>query len=168
MSYLRNNKALLLIIAVLLLTNIGVLYFNVWNKRPAMHRPSEKEMRERIKMQLKSEVGFSNEQLATYDSLRTKHFDSMKPLFEELKSAKDSFFNLVHQSNVSDSLITIYSAHASKKQQAIDLKMVRYFRSLKELCTDEQKPRMDSFLQNVTKRMSGGGHRGPGPDKNKK
>lgn len=163
MSYLRNNKLLLLIIAALIITNVVVLYFHGW-RRHGMRHPSMKEM---VMEKLEKEVGFNKQQLATYDSMRTKHFDAMGPLFDELKSAKDSFFQLVSQPGSSDSLINSYFSVISEKQKAIDTKMLKYFWSLKTICTEEQKPKMDSFLINITKRMTGG-HRGPGPGGNKK
>lgn len=164
MSYIRNNKALLLIIAVLILTNIGLIYFYVWNK----HDAPRKSIKEMLMTRLEKEVGFSKQQLAKYDSLRTKHFESMKPLFEELSAAKENFFKLVYQTDVSDSLINQLSLMISAKQQAIDTKMLKYFRMTKEICTEEQKPKMDSFLLGMTKRLSGGGGRRSGPDQNKK
>jgi len=164
MSYLRNNKLLLLIIAALIITNIGVLYFHVWRKHGIPHQ----SMKEMVMEKLEKEVGFSKQQLATYDSIRTKHFQSMGPLFDELKSAKDSFFKLVNQSGIPDSVINSRSSVISEKQKAIDIKMLKYFWSLKNICTEEQKPKMDTFLLNITKRMAGGGRRGPGPGDKKK
>jgi protein CpxP len=164
MSYLRNNKLLLLIIAVLIITNIVVLYFHVWRKQGIRH-PSMKEM---VMKKLEKEVGFSKQQLATYDSLRSKHYESMRPLFDELKSAKDNFFSLAGKPEVADSVINNYSTAVSIKQNAIDKKMLHYFWSLKNICTEDQKPKMDSFLTDITKRMAGGGRRGPGPEKDKK
>lgn len=163
MSYLKNYKVLLLIIVVLILTNIGLLYFYKWKKHDGKH----KSMKEQVMIKLEKEVGFSKQQLATYDSMRTKHFESMGPMFEELKVAKDSFFKLVLQPEISDSLINQWSSQISSKQQAIDIKMAKYFRMTKEICTEEQKPKMDSFLQSITKRMYGGGRR-PGAEPIKK
>jgi hypothetical protein len=117
---------------------------------------------------LEKEVGFSKKQLATYDSLRSKHFESMGPLFEDLRTSKENFFKLVHQPQITDSIVGQLSSAISEKQKAIDIKMVNYFRTLKDICSDEQKPKMDSFLMNFTKRMSGGGGRRPGPDQKKK
>jgi hypothetical protein len=159
MSYLRNNKLLLLIIAALIITNVVVLYFHGW-KRQGMRHPSMKEV---VMKKLEKEVGFSKQQLATYDSIRTKHFESMGPLFDELKSVKDSFFSLAGKPEVPDSVINKYSITVNNKQNEIDTKMLKYFWLLKNICTEEQKPKMDTFLVNITKRMSGGGRRGPGP-----
>lgn len=165
MSYLRNNKVLLLIIAALLIVNFGLLYYGVRKKGHA--GPRKGDPKEWAKKKLEKEVGFNQEQLASYEELRTKHFDSLKPMFDELHIVKDSFFNLIYQPQVSDSAIAIYAARVCGKQETIDMKMLRHFRNLKALATDEQKPKMDSFLQSITQRMAGGGRRGPGPDKGK-
>jgi hypothetical protein len=157
MSYLRNNKVLLLVIAVLLLTNIGLMYFSFWKKHPA----ERKSMREDIRVKLISEVGLDSAQIKAYDTLRKAHFESIKPMFTELRTAKDSLFKIIHQPGVSDSSITLFSTGIFEKQQAIDLKIHRYFRSLREMCTDQQKPKLDSFLVNMASRMSWGNRRGP-------
>ena len=118
----------------------------------------------RTKKKLKEEVGFTDDQLKKYEEFRNKHFDSLDPKFEELGKAKENFLNLLFQSNVSDSAISAASEKICGQQRLIDEQMLRHFISLRQLATDEQRPKMDSFLQKITKRMSGRG-RGPGPKK---
>ena len=166
MSYLRNNKVLLLIIAALLIVNFGLLFYGV-RKKGHGDRPRKGDPKEWAIEKLKKEIGFNQEQIASYEDLRTKHFDSLKTMFDELRMAKDSFFNLLYQPQISDSVINLYAAKVCNKQEAIDMKMLRHFRNLRALATDEQKPKIDSFLQSITQRMSGGGRHGPGPDKDK-
>ena len=158
MSYLRNHKLLLLVIGVLLVANIGLLWNFVWKKPPTPPKPPS--ARERMIQ----EVGFTDEQVIIYDSLRDKHYKSIKPMFRELRHSKDSLFKLMHQPLVSDSLIENQSAIICEKQQAIDLKVHHYFGTIRDLCTEEQKPRMDAFLQDLAKRMSAFNRRGPGSE----
>ena len=167
MSYLRNHKVLLVIIGVLLVSNIWLLYSYVWSKKTNTPGKVEKmDMRERVRMKLKNEVGFTPEQLTLYDTLRAKHFETISPMFEELKMAKDSFFNLVYQQNVPDSVVKAYANRIGEKQQAVDLKTFNHFRSIKAICTAEQQPKIDSFIQQVVKRINGNG--GRRPEKSKK
>jgi hypothetical protein len=44
MSYIKNNRVLLLITSVLLIANFGLLYYFVFNKPAHPPRPSDKEM----------------------------------------------------------------------------------------------------------------------------
>ena len=165
MSYLRNHKLLLLIISVLLIANIGLLYFFVFNKAQKPHGHTGDEMRKIAIEKVKNEVGLSDEQASQYDSLRTNQFKKMKPLFEDLTKSKEEFFSLIYQQGVSDSVITAYASKIGEKQMSLDLSTFRYFQSLKGLCTEEQKPKMDSFIKQIVKRIINNGPRRSSPDK---
>lgn len=161
MSYLRNHKLLLLIVGVLLVANIGLLYFFVFNRpqkqsRPLMANPIEK---------VQKEVGLNDEQTALYDSLRTNQFKNMKPLFRDLTKSKEDFFSLIYQPNVSDSVLNSYASMIGEKQMALDISTFHYFQSIKALCTEEQKPKMDSVIKQIVKRIINNGSRRPPSDK---
>ena len=147
MSYLRNHKLLLLIVGVLLVANIGLLYFFVFNRpqkqpRPPLANPIEK---------VQKEVGLNDEQASLYDSLRTKQFKNMKPLFQDLTKSKEDFFSLIYQPNVSDSVLNSYASRIGEKQMALDISTFHYFQSIKALCTEEQKPKMDTVIKQIIK-----------------
>ena len=149
MSYLRNHKLLLLIISVLLIANIGLLYFFVFNKpegprKTPMQNPIEK---------VKTEVGLNDQQAALYDSLRSQQFRNMKPLFKELTKSKEDFFSLIYQQGVSDSVLNSYASKIGEKQMELDISTFHYFQSIKALCNEEQKPKMDSFIKQIVKRI---------------
>lgn len=165
MSYLRNHKLLLLIIGVLLIANIGLLYYFVFNKPAHPPKLTEQEMRDRAKEKVKNEVGLNAEQVSVYDSLRTNQFRIMKPYFEDITKSKEDFFSLIYQQNVSDSVLDAYASRIGEKQMALDLSTFRYFQSIKALCTEEQKPKMDSFIKQIVKRIINNGSRRPTADK---
>ncbi|HET6768909.1 MAG TPA: hypothetical protein VFH08_15965 [Chitinophagaceae bacterium] len=165
MSYLRNHKLLLLIIGVLLVANIGLLYFFVFNKPAHLPKLTEKEMRERAKEKVMNEVGLNAEQVAVYDSLRTNQFKIMKPYFQDITKSKEDFFSLIYQQGISDSVLNAYASRIGEKQMALDLSTFRYFQSIKALCTEEQKPKMDSFIKQIVKRIINNGARRPATDK---
>ena len=163
MSYLRNHKLLLLIIGVLLVANIGLLYFFVINKKTPPRTPPISAIEK-----VKSEVGFNDEQAEIYDSLRSKQFKTMKPLFREITRSKEEFFSLIYQEGVSDSTLNSYAAKIGEKQMALDISTFHYFQSIKALCKEEQKPKMDSFIKQIVKRIinnNGGGQRKTPGDK---
>lgn len=153
MSYLRNNKLLLLITSVLLVANIGLLYFFVFNKPSHPPKLSEQQMRQRAVEKVKDEVGLDDQQAAVYDSLRANQFKNMKPLFQDLTRSKEDFFSLIYQQGVSDSVLHTYASRIGEKQMALDLSTFHYFQSIKALCTEEQKPKMDSFIKQIVKRI---------------
>jgi hypothetical protein len=164
MNYFKNNKALLLIIAALIVVNLGLLYFGFVDKdkhRVPKQSPTRTDMLERTKKKLKEDVGFSDEQVKQYEALRAKHWDSIDSKIDELAKAKESFINLTFDSRVSDSSISAAAERVCEKQKAIDEQMLRHFLSVRQLATGEQRPKMDSFLQKITRKMSGKGRMGP-------
>jgi len=164
MSYLRNHKLLLLVISVLLIANIGLLYFFVFNKPQKTQRPPIANPIEKVR----KDVGLNDQQTALYDSLRSNQFKNMKPLFQDLTKSKEDFFSLIYQPNVSDSVLTAYLSKIGESQTALDLSTFRYFQSIKALCTEEQKPKMDTVIKQIVKRIINNGARRPPPDKKDK
>ena len=162
MSYLRNNKVLLLITSVLLVANIGLLYFFVFNKPQKSSKQPPVNQVEKVKIQ----VGLNDEQAVLYDSLRTKQFRNMKPLFKEITKSKEDFFSLIYQEGVSDSVLNFYASKIGEKQMELDISTFHYFQSIKALCNEEQKPKMDSFIKQIVKRIiNNGPSRRPSSDK---
>lgn len=169
MSYLRNHNILLLIISVLLIANIGLLYFFVFNKPSHPPKLSEKEMHDKAIEKVKNDVGLSDEQAVTYDSLRSQQFRNMKPLFKELTKSKEDFFSLIYQQGVSDSVLNSYASRIGEKQMELDISTFHYFQSIKALCNEEQKPKMDSFIKQIVKRIiNNNGPRRPAEKKESK
>ena len=168
MSYLRNHKILLLIVGVLLVANIGLLYFFVFNKPGRTLRPTEKEMHDQAIKKVKNDVGLNDEQAILYDSLRSMQFKNMKPLFQDLTKSKEDFFSLIYQPTVSDSVLSSYASRIGEKQMALDISTFHYFQSIKALCTEEQKPKMDSVIKQIVKRIINNGSRRPASASNKK
>jgi hypothetical protein len=145
------------------------LYYFVFNKPAHPPRPSDKEMHDMAIEKVKNEVGLNDEQAVLYDSLRTKQFRNMKPLFKELTKSKEDFFSLIYLQGVSDSVLNSYASRIGEKQMELDISTFHYFQSIKELCKEEQKPKMDSFIKQIVKRIiSNNGPRRPSDKKENK
>ena len=157
------------ITSVLLIANIGLLYYFVFNKPAHPPKPSEDEMHKMAIQKVKDEVGLNNEQAVAYDSLRSQQFRTMRPLFKQVTRSKEDFFSLIYQPNVSDSVLSSYASQIGKNQMELDLSTFHYFQSIKALCNEEQKPKMDSFIKQIVKRIiSNNGPRRPSDKKENK
>ena len=155
MAYIKNNKVLVFIIGVLLLSNIAMLYFYL-TKKNCEDKPKEsnKPRTEFLVEKLKNEVGFTDSQIAQYREIRTKHKESMRPLFDDIFYAKDSLYKLLVRSQPpSDSTVNLYLKEIGNRQEVIDQKIFNHFLTLKQLCTPDQVPRYDSTIQKVIKGM---------------
>jgi protein CpxP len=148
MAYIKNNKVLVLIIAILLLSNIGILYFFTRKDCKKQDKPQEQSFRQRMIQRFKNEVGFTDDQIAKYEALSNKHKEAMKPLFDSLIAAKDSLYKMLMRSP-NDSLFNNYLVDIGERQEKIDLRIYNHFAALRELCTAEQLPKYDTVIQKV-------------------
>lgn len=166
MTYIKNNKTLVFIIAVLLLSNIALLYFFI--RKDGGKKQEFKSPREYMIHTLKSEVGFNDDQITQYEQLSDKHKESMKSLFEGISIAKDSLYKLLLQRQVSDSMTNHYLNVIGEKQKSIDQKIFYHFLSLREICTTEQRPKYDSVIQRIIRKMISPQKKGNDKEKDKK
>src|SRR5688500_1224025 len=91
-----RNKILSLLLLFLLLTNIGMLVFFVYTKPDPPHKRNDKDNKSGEMLQLlEKQVGFTPEQLAKYKSLKEDHWNTVRPYFGEMRTAKDNFFKLI-------------------------------------------------------------------------
>jgi hypothetical protein len=90
----------------------------------------------------------------------------MKPLFKGVTKSKEDFFSLIYEEGVSDSVLNSYASKIGEKQMELDISTFHYFQSIKALCNEEQKPKMDSFIKQIVKRIiNNGPPRRPSSDK---
>ncbi len=145
-----GNKNLLIIIAVLLLTNIGVLgYFLVYKKPQEKQEQRDGRNNNGIQDMLQKDVGFSEGQLAEYKQMKDKQRETIRPMYDEMRKAKDSLFRLLKDSTVSDSVAAKAADQIANRQKLLDLQTFTYFRKVRTICTPEQLTRYDSLIQNM-------------------
>ena len=146
-----KNKSLIFIIAVLLLTNIAVLGYFLWYKKPAGGHDEHKKRPPGIEYPLQNEVGFSEAQLVQYRQMRDEQMNAIKPMFDDMRKSKDSLFRMISIEN--DSSVSLLAEAISQKQKAIDLRMYNHFKRIRGLCTPEQLPKYDSLIQRMMSKM---------------
>ena len=150
-----RTKVLLFLVGILLVTNLVLLGFFVFNKggrEDGGKRPSH-DRSAMMRTYLKDSVGFNDQQLAQFDQVREKNKQDMKPLFEEMRQSKLAFYNLLKQSGNPDSVTRAAANRMAEKQIAIDMAFFKYFESIRTLCTPEQEVKYDSLVQQIVRRM---------------
>ncbi len=147
-----TNRNLLIIIAVLVLTNIAVLGYFLWFNKAANGQRQDRA-RNGISEQLQKEVGFSEEQLAQYKLLKDKQREIIHPIFEDMRKSKDSLFRLLSDPNISDSTLRIATETIAQKQQALDMETFHHFKRVRALCQPNQEAKYDSLILRMFRRM---------------
>lgn len=151
MNSVSRNKNLLFIIAALLLTNIAVLVYFLWIKQPEPKPDGQKK--NGMTEMLQKEVGFNDEQVGQYKQLKEEQRATIRPMFDEMRKAKDSLFRLLSDPGVSDSIINKASEAIAQKQKALDLQTFSHFKKVRALCTVEQQSKYDSMVLRMFRKM---------------
>ncbi|MEO8763212.1 MAG: hypothetical protein ABI416_02950 [Ginsengibacter sp.] len=153
MDTITKNKSLISIIIFLLVMNLAMLIFFL-----VLNNQGQKDLRlhdqNGISGLLQKEVGFSKQQLDSYQLLRKNRSEKVHVLFEDLRKAKTDFYNLMSTSNVSDSSVTRAADLIAEKQKTLDLQMFNHFQMVRNICTPGQLQKFDSTIQKVISRMT--------------
>lgn len=157
-----RNKVLSLLVLILLLTNILLVVFFVYMKQAGPPQSgAHKDDRgpggkNEVEQMLEKQVGFTPEQMTTYKELKERHWDKMKPIFGEMRDAKETFFKMIDHSIETDSIVIAAADSIAARQKEMDLATFRHFRQVRDLCTPEQRPAFDSLVhQSIMRKMTG-------------
>lgn len=156
---IRNNKAMVFLVVVLLISNIGlVLYFFVFKKPTGFqgNRPGSFSLVDHMK----KEVGFNEEQSEKFKQLLEQNRDSMKVYAEKVKAAKTSLYKLLQQPNTPDSAITAAGITLGNEQQAMELQMFRHLQRVRALCATDQIAKFDTMVSKMSNRSPWGRRNG--------
>jgi protein CpxP len=160
-----RSKILVLIIIVLLISNLALLGFIFFGKK-GDKRPSERG--KSFSDYFEKQLGFTPEQTAKFQQLRDQHFDNLRPILKEVRKAKDSLYSIMRLPEVPDSILEKAAENLAQKEKAQELQSFRHFRKVRDLCTDEQKPKFDSLISRIINRSFGRQSGRPGQQGSKK
>ncbi len=152
MSTRSSNKNLIFLVTVLLLTNIAVLAYFLWFKKNEPRNPGERRAGIMIET-LQKEVGFNETQMAEYKALKELQKETVRPLFEEMRKAKETLFLLMGDSTASDSTVQAAADVIAKQQKSLDLHTLQHFKKVRSLCTPEQQIKYDSAIVKMFRKM---------------
>ena len=151
MNNISRNKVLISIIAILLLTNISMLVFMFMNK---CNQGEEPKKPPGFTERLRKEVKFDSLQMNEFDVKKKDHWKKMRALFDTMTTSKEQFYKLIYDSTISASALHSGATVIGLQQKSLDLQVFGYFRDIRRLCTEEQRPRFDSVLPSIVKKMT--------------
>lgn len=151
-STLRNNKALIFLVVVLLLSNVGLLlYFLVWKKPGYRHWGGQKGDFSIVDF-MKKEVGFNEEQTKQFKELHDKNRDSLKVLGDNIRTSKNELYKLLQQPNPPDSIVNRLAWQLAQNQESMELTMFRHFQRVRAICDSQQQVKLDSLVSRMNNR----------------
>jgi protein CpxP len=164
MSYFNRNKWWAIAFLLLIAFNVATL-IAFWLIRDKRSGPPPGQGAGVVEF-LSKELGFDSVQKEKLAHLHDVHQMKMRELRKNNRDAKNDFFDLLQQENITDSTLQKAAQASTKFEEATDILTFRHFQQVRGLCTEAQKKKFDSVIQEVL-RMNAppppGAHPGPPP-----
>jgi periplasmic protein CpxP/Spy len=148
MNSASKNKMLISLVVLLLIANTATIAYFWINRSKEPGNPKE-----RPNEYLVRELKFDSSQQEQLEALVKKHRETVERLRQQVRSAKDSFFSLVHEPLANDSVKKAAAASVSRITEQIDLITLDHFQQIRKICNTEQQKRFDEIIQEVIRRM---------------
>lgn len=149
----KKIKSLFIVIAFLFITNVVLLLFFIFNKSDG-HNSHRGEKRSIIESFLQDQIGFDEQQMASYKNMRNVDFEKRTPIFDSLTSIKNKFYENIYNDSIPDSTINKLAETVSEKQMVVDKHMLQYFKNVRRICTAGQLPKFDSSFRNIVEKIT--------------
>ncbi|NII27485.1 periplasmic heavy metal sensor [Pseudoflavitalea sp. X16] len=156
MTKFPRQKWLLLLVAILLVTNIITLSF-YWSMKPA-DRPRNNDGGDRQKRMgqfMVNELKLDKEQETIYWQLRDTMMSRQKPLMDSIRNTKKRFFDLLKEPAPQDSVLQAKADEIGALQKQLDLITFQHFQQVRALCKPEQVLKFDTVIKEIVNRMTG-------------
>ncbi|OQP51358.1 hypothetical protein A4H97_27680 [Niastella yeongjuensis] len=151
-----RQRWLLVLVAILLLTNIATLSI-YWIKKPNHdggpgREPGNRE--KRMGQFMVDQMKFDATQEASYWKLRDSMITIQRPVMDSIRDAKKSFFDLLNQPDATDSALIARSNQIADLQKKLDLVTFRHFQNVRALCRPDQLQKFDTVIKEIVNRMT--------------
>ena len=166
MNSSAKNKLLVWLVALLLVANAAsiALFWLGKKKQPPQLKGTPNEF-------LIKELTLDAKQQKQLTVLVKEHREAAEQLRQQTREAKESFFDLLKQSNPADSTKQAAAKAVSVSTEELDLLTFAHFQKIRALCTPEQQKKFDEIIHQVTSMMGqprppmgpGNGPKGPPP-----
>lgn len=153
----NRNRTLFLLIAMLLLINIGLIIYFVMQRRGDEDRGRRYRV---VPEWLSEEVGFDSSQMKRYHALRDSNRAVMKAKSQRMMQAKDNLFRLLTDSTVTNRLIDSMAGIVAQRQKELDLHLYGHFSQIRGICRPEQVPRYNQRVNEIIRELIGPPRRG--------
>ena len=153
MRKVLNNKVLLFLVAILLLANVAMLVYILRMREPGKKNTRTERQKSPITEFLQNEMKFSADQMAAFDKTRQTHRQKMRPLFEDIKTAKVTFYKNLTVPGVTETTLDSAAVIIGQKQKLLDIQTFKNFQEIRTICTPDQQPKYDSLIVHEISKM---------------
>ena len=151
-----RQRWLLVLVAILLLTNIATLSI-YWIKKPDHDGGPGRDPGNREKKMgqfMIDQMKFDATQEASYWKLRDSMIAIQKPVMDSIRSSKKRFFDLLNQPDATDSMLIAHTNQIADLQKRLDLVTFRHFQNVRAICRPDQLQKFDTVIKEIVNRMT--------------
>jgi len=152
MSRLLRHRWLLVLLAILLLANLGLLAVHFLPDRAGAARRS-------VSDDFYQDLGLTPEQQSAFRSRKDTFMREMRPHWSAIRKAKDSLFARAGDASVDDSALAALTGRIAEMGRQSDERLFRHFRELRKLCTPAQQAAFDTLVPRMVSRAGARGGR---------
>ena len=151
-----RQRWLLVLVAILLLTNIATLSI-YWFKKPDHdggpgRDPGNRE--KRMGQFMVDQMKFDSTQEAAYWKMRDSMLIIQKPVMDSIRNSKKRFFDLLNQPDATDSMLIAHTNEIADLQKKLDLATFRHFQKVRSICHPDQFQKFDTVIKEIVNRMT--------------
>lgn len=141
-------KWMVFLVLILLISNMVLAFFLFFaNDKKQRKKDSPDEWA----MKIYNEIGLDANQIEVFKQEKDSFFNTMRPIWNENKQAKERLFNNLAISPT-DSSVSFLLEQIKSTNYYSDSLTFTHFQKLRALCTDEQKVRFDTIMPKLITR----------------
>lgn len=150
MTNLHKNKLLTWLVLLLVVVNIGSMIF-IWMGKPKHENPLQGSPKEFLSRELK----FDEKQQVQFEKLVVAHRDQANDARKKIKDEKEKMYGLLKSSDLTESLKKSAVADVAEATKELDLITLNHFEKVRNICTPQQKSKLDEIMMQMVGMMSG-------------
>ena len=147
-----NNKTLLIIIGVLLVSNLALLGLYLF--QPADQKQPSRSDRSPVDYMVR-ELKLNQQQTSQFQRLFETTKETNKPVYDSLRNGRERLYSLMKLEPQPETLITQYTATLAGFEQQLARNNYEHFRRLRVILDKEQQVKLDTLINKMGKRIGG-------------
>lgn len=112
---------------------------------------------------IERELDFNTEQRSAFNKKESDHRFNMKALDQQIRKGKEMLFDLISQEYVEPSELDSITSSIAEFEKSKDLEIYRHFRSIFDICNEQQRRRLSIILKDAMHHRRPRGPHGPPP-----
>ncbi len=152
MRNLSSNKLLTIGSILLIVINIvvlSILWADHHHQGPGGHQPPPSGQDRKPSDLLVRQLGLDSAQQEKFSKLREEHHATQQALLDSMHKAKDEFFELVKQQNITDADLKQKADKAAGFMSMIDMLTIKHFQQVRAICTPDQQKKFDEVIMSA-------------------